>query len=158
MKTGVFPSTLWDIGTVCECLRASDVDEVTELARLNGKCISNWSFKEDMFEAFAGKGEFWTSWIDDHIVGIGGMVPLENKTGIIWFLGTDLADSQWRTMTRHCRKMKNGWTEDGWSLFNVVPINQPKRLAWLRYLGFDIKAEEANDPFKGYVTFSSLPQ
>jgi|DEB0MinimDraft_12_1074336.scaffolds.fasta_scaffold19492_2 hypothetical protein len=155
MTSGIFPSTRWDIGMVCEFMRESDIDEVTQLAVQKGKNIASWSFKEDMFKAFEGNGEFWTIWIDDSIVGIGGLVPTHVDKGLIWFLGTDLADSQWRTMTRQCKKMKTIWEANGWSTYNIAPLNQERRLLWLQYLGFDIEMQKANDPFKGYVLFQS---
>jgi len=158
MNTGIYPSTRWDIGLTAEFLRNSDVVETILLAKQTGRYGPDWSLKEELLKAFDGDGEFWTMWIEDCIVGIGGLVPTQvQPEAVIWFLGTDLADSQWRTMTRYCRKMKNKWSADGWLLHNVVPLSDRLRISWLRHLGFDIISERANDPFEGFVPFMSLP-
>jgi hypothetical protein len=89
---------------------------------------------------------YFTLWRDDEIVAIGGITPSTwtNKVGIIWLLGTNLADKHWRSMTRFCRSFIDASRSEYEGIGNYVPADATKRIEWLSYLGFDINEQEAH--------------
>ncbi len=98
---------------------------------------------------------YYTFLKGNEVVCVGGITPAKNdkSVGIIWLLGTTLADVHWRQMTRMCKGFLEAhgllWNK----LTNVVPSNQKKRIKWLKHLGFDIEKEKANISGYEFVHF-----
>ena len=135
----LLPSTQWDVVRLFETMRPSDVDEVLYSQAANGVDI------KDLLLDRVGKDNYFTLWRNDEIVALGGITQTTwtPSIGVIWLLGSDLADKHWRAMTRACRAFilsnKTKWKGIG----NHVPSHAAKRQRWLQYLGFDIANKEA---------------
>ncbi|MFD2175690.1 hypothetical protein [Rhodobacter lacus] len=148
----VAPSTAYDARELATFLRASDRAELAENARRLGTV----KFPCDLVQESFRKSLSWTLWRGDDVVGMGGASESPKPgIGIIWFLGTDLADTHWRDMTRACRAVMRMEHERFPILMNVAPPGSDARLRWLSHLGFDIGKTEANGPLNGYVAFWS---
>lgn len=152
--TGVWPATKHDVAGLIDRLRISDVDELAANARLTGKYGPGWSLRRQI-ELDLQDVDCWAMVIDGELAGLGGIHPLpeDPRIGAIWFLGTDLADTHWRTMTRLCRKFLSVHAPDYKMLGNIVPTYNEQRLRWLKYLGFDFDGDKAQLKRQGYVAF-----
>lgn len=148
------PATRHDVILLCRAMRQSDQDECLSNAIASGRFNTIWSVRHDLFTAFEND-PIWALWDGIHLVGLAGVASLQQHLGFgaIWFLGTTLADTKWRAMTRACRRFiamqDRHWTRMG----NIVPANMPKRIKWLEKLGFDMEPPEAQQLVKGHVTF-----
>lgn len=130
-------------------MRMSDRNELANAMRITGTNIYHRMITQCLSDNYV------TMWANKRVVAIGGInaVPDNPKIGIIWLLGTKLADKYWRQMTRLCQTFieeeKPNW--DGFG--NIVPTSSYKRIKWLQHLGFDILDLKAQIDFEGYVRF-----
>jgi len=147
-KVELIPSTRADLRYLFRYMRPSDIREMH---------INELSFQSDIRSSMMNdfdQNDCWTLWINDEIVCLGGIAPhpIDPRCGIIWLLGTKLADVHWREMTRFCRKFIA--TNDQYLVIgNILPTSEKKRVKWLKHLGFDIAKEKAEIGGVGYVHF-----
>lgn len=143
------PSTLYDVLELYKYMRESDRNELAYAIQTTGTDIYSQMITSCISDNYV------TMWANDRVVAVGGInaVPDNSSIGIIWLLGTNLADKYWRQMTRLCQKFieteKPNWEGFG----NIVPTSSCKRIKWLQHLGFDILDLKAQIDFKGYVKF-----
>lgn len=153
MTTRILPATRYDIDEVVSFMRASDREETLFCAQATGRWHPLWSAREDILSV-ADCSELHTMWHGDAVMGLGGVVP-HPALPAIWFLGTDLADRFPIAMTRACRAFVRAQARRFPRLGNVVPGHDTRRIAWLRYLGFDFPEIEAQHLPQGLVVFMS---
>ena len=100
---------------------------------------------------------YYTFFRGNEVICVGGITPAkgyeENEIGIIWLMGTSLADIYWREMTRMCRNFLMAHCLFWDKLTNIVPADQEKRIKWLKHLGFDIEKEKAHISGHEFVHF-----
>ena len=154
MTFRLWPSTRRDVQKLSSFMRESDRAELTFNAKATGRFGPGWSIHSDLEKAFASH-ELWSILKDVDVVAVGGILaaPHDPRTGIIWMLGTDLADTHWREMTRLCRR----WLDMHLSRYdrvgNVLPTHMMQRRRWLEHLGFDMVESEAQLHVTGLVSF-----
>ena len=82
----------------------------------------------------------WTGIYQEIPVCMFGTVPLveehDIKTALIWMLGTNTLNKEWRKFLRLSRSVSE-YLVEGYDLVeNVVPIDHTKTIQWLSWLGF----------------------
>lgn len=132
-------------------MRPSDIREMH---------INELSFKSDIRMAMMAdfdQNDCWTLWINDEIACLGGIAPhpIDPRCGVIWLLGTKLADVYWREMTRFCKRFIE-LNQTYLVIGNILPSTEKKRMKWLLHLGFDIAPEKAEFSGVDYVRFEML--
>lgn len=152
------PATRHDIEELVRRLRPSDRWETAAAAKASGRWSEDWSVANDLHELHA-RSTIWALWDGPMLVGLGGIAPhpAMPSFGIIWFLGTHLADSRWFGMTRACQRFIAAEKPRWRALGNMIPARLSRRRAWLEKLGFDFSGGEANQEDTGFVAFMSRP-
>lgn len=145
----LLPSTQADLTELELNLRVSDRNELAYIEQATRSAIF------PQLKARCETDSYYTFFADDDVVCVGGITPAKgfHSVGIIWLLGTGLADTHWRPMTRMCRGFIEAHSLLWDRLGNVVPPNQKKRIKWLKHLGFDIESEKANISGHEFVQF-----
>lgn len=154
----ILPATSYDVAELASFLRESDREEATFNAIVTGRYFEpGWSIRADLERAFEDH-DLWTiSREDGAVVAVGGIRPnpSDPSEGIIWLLGTDLADRHWRELTRLCARAIACFSGPFRRFGNVLPKHMMKRRRWLEHLGFDISEGEAQLQTYGLVSFWS---
>lgn len=85
-------------------------------------------------------GKTWTILINDEpacMYGISGISDEDDLySAVIWLLGSDLIDKEWRKFLRVTRQIVDHLQDQYDILENVVPIDHKKTIKWLSWLGF----------------------
>ena len=90
-------------------------------------------------ESITGSKECYTVWSLDEtlIYGAFGAAPLKDKTGLIWFLGSDdLFNSNKVSFLRNSHIWVDKLMENYDVLLNVVDCRNKVHIRWLKWLGF----------------------
>lgn len=147
------PATDGDIDCLVRDMRPSDIEEVT----WTGNRTKNPGDFADSLKEYRKNHGMDASWCSKGLIGCMGVAPVKtgSKEGIVWFLGTYLADEMPIAMTRDCAawlgKNKKNWDWMG----NIVPRNFAMRQNWLRVLGFDILDEDVLFSGHRFVPFEA---
>jgi hypothetical protein len=158
VKPLVWPATAYEVEELLVKMRPSDRREITFCAHALGRAVRGWSLEAETRKACAGH-EVWAGFYKGELMALGGIAPLPDQPccGAIWFLGTDLADKEWRAMTRACKRLV-GIMAEGWCwVGNVVPAGMAKRIRWLEHIGFDMLESQAQLASIGLAAFSLRP-
>lgn len=157
----ILPGTRADGYRLAEELRPSDRLEIETNARATGRLRPGWTVEGDLLTGLDTSPGHWSVWKGDTLLALCGVrrVPgrYENNrpAGVIWLLGTAAMDREWRAVTRAVRPwLAMQRREYGW-LGNLVPAHMERRIAWLRYLGFDRWDGIAEGPLSRHVVFWS---
>lgn len=158
MTALLLPATRFHMDELALFMRDSDTDECRYLAQATGRAVPGWSIRKDLHDAF-DTHQVWVMLRGNDVMGAGGIRPHPGTPGhgIVWFLGTDLADREWRTMTRLARRFLEIEAPAYERISNIVPAHGRKRLKWLAHLGFDIGVAEVQLSGMGYVPFWQYP-
>lgn len=146
------PATREDLHRLIRDMRPSDVRECTFNARATGRWHPGWTIAGDLVKAWPSHPH-WAMDSDRGLIGMGGANPLAPGVAAIWFLGTRLADAEWRMMTRLCARFIAMKQAEFPRMGNVLPQGMATRRRWLAHLGFDFPAGEAQQGECGLVTF-----
>lgn len=134
-------------------MRATDREEVTFNAMATGRAGKGWTVEAEIRNSFNPQ-TFWAMTLKGHLMAVGGVASIPGtQAGAIWLLGTDLADREWRALTRGTAAFiamaRKRW---GW-VGNVVPQHMAARQRWLQHLGFDMIENQAQLASIGLVAF-----
>jgi hypothetical protein len=137
------PASRRDLAELAGNLRPSDRLEITETVRAFGQMHPGWTPAAHVMAT--PEHPIWAMWHCDGLVGLCGVNPdkADPSCGAIWFLGTPLADTHWRAMTRASRRFIAMQAPHWRWMGNVVPTAMPKRIRWLEKLGFDFAPRQA---------------
>lgn len=106
--------------------------------------------EEALYESFEKSSIAKTMFIDDKIIGIFGVVPLQEGFGIAWFLSSTNLYKYGKTFAKVCKENRASlWgIKKGYKvLVNMVDARYKTSLNWLKWLGFNIHEAEPFGPF-----------
>lgn len=149
------PAGCYEVLELARLMRASDLSEVQFNAETSGAALDpGWSIQGDLLRA-VGDRNVWCMWDGDEIAGCAGVADNKDDegVGVIWFLGTKLADEKPYAMTQASRRFIRFQSKFWKILGNVVPAHMTKRVSWLETLGFDTRKVEAQEKARGYIAF-----
>ncbi|MGB1178348.1 MAG: hypothetical protein ACPG4J_03660 [Lentibacter algarum] len=149
VKYRLLPSTPHDLRVLQLNLRPSDRSEIAYSQKVTHSNIFAQLYERVHFD------NYFTLWRGNDVVAIGGITPSNwsPHVGVIWLLGTDLADRYWRQMTRICARFIDSSKCEWLGFGNVLPPDATKRIKWLEYLGFDIAPDKAHISGQEFVAF-----
>ena len=136
-------SKLDDIVFLAPKLRYEDVREVETLGSTPERSLLNGYMYGKMCRSIIDKY--------GHVVGMCGVVPTDDKTGLIWMLGSDgLKKINYITVLKENRilieKMNKIWPH----LWNIIDSRNELHLKWLKWCGFTIIGERMINKVKFY--------
>ena len=135
-------SKLDDIVSLAPNLRYEDVREVETLGRTRDQSLLNGYLY----------GKMCRSIIDKHgqVVGMYGVVPVDDKTGLVWMLGSKdlkkISIAFLKESRTEVDKMNKIWPH----LWNIIDSRNELHLKWLKWCGFTIIGERMINKVKFY--------
>ena len=84
------------------------------------------------------------------VVGMYGVVPADNKTGIIWMLGSDNLKKIKKSFLKESRTEVNGINTLFPHLWNIIDSRNELHIKWIRWCGFKIIGERMINNVKFY--------
>ena len=133
---------LHDICELASNLRYEDKREVNTLGKTPEQSLmSGYLF-----------GRVCRSIINNHgqVVGMYGVVPADNKTGIIWMLGSDNLKKIKTSFLKESRTEVNGINTLFPHLWNIIDSRNELHIKWIRWCGFKIIGERMINNVKFY--------
>ena len=79
--------------------------------------------------------------LDDKVIGMCGTVPVDEKMGRVWMLGTQEINDNWRTFLRGTKKVVEILQGEYDTIENFVPIDHIDTIMWLQWSGFEIEEQ-----------------
>jgi hypothetical protein len=146
----IWPGTLGDVEAFLPHMRERDWVEIGYIQRAVGEGRPVWHVLVDSARA---SGPFMVMLDGAEIVAIMGINEVAPRVGIIWLLGTDRFDTDWRRATRTCKRCLEVFGPDFDVLGNILPDYDAQLQRWIRHLGFDTGEREANFSDEGFVPF-----
>ena len=97
-------------------------------------------------------GRVCRSIINNHgqVVGMYGVVPADNKTGIIWMLGSDNLKKIKRPFLKESKTEVNEINALFPHLWNIIDSRNELHIKWIRWCGFKIIGERMINNVKFY--------
>ena len=135
-------SKLDDIVSLAPNLRYEDVREVETLGRTPEQALLNGYMYGKMCRSIIDK--------HGHVVGMYGVVPVDDKTGLVWMLGSKglkkIAIAFLKESRTEVEKMNNLLPH----LWNIIDSRNELHLKWLKWCGFKIIGERMVNKVKFY--------
>ena len=135
-------SRLEDVVSLAPNLRYEDVREVETLGRTSEQSLlSGYLY-----------GKMCRSIIDKHgqVVGMYGVVPADDKTGLVWMLGSKGLKKIATAFLKESRTEVNGMNTLFPHLWNIIDSRNELHLKWLKWCGFTIIGERMVNKVKFY--------
>jgi len=135
-------SKLHDICELAPNLRYEDKREVNTLGKTSEQALlSGYLF-----------GKVCRSIIDNHghVVGMYGVCPVDEKTGIVWMLGSKGVYKIKRAFLRESRTEVEGMNNIFPHLWNIIDSRNELHIKWIRWCGFKIIGERMVNNVKFY--------
>ena len=135
-------SRLHDICELAPNLRYEDKREVNTLGKTSEQALlSGYLF-----------GKVCRSIIDNHghVVGMYGVCPVDEKTGIVWMLGSKGLHKIKRAFLRESRTEVNGMNSLFPHIWNIIDSRNELHIKWIRWCGFKIIGERMINNVKFY--------
>ena len=97
-------------------------------------------------------GRVCRSIINNHgqVVGMYGVVPADDKTGLVWMLGSDKLKKITRPFLRESRTEVEGMNTLFPHLWNIIDSRNEMHLKWIKWCGFKIIGERMVNNVKFY--------
>ena len=133
---------LHDICELAPNLRSEDKREVETLGKTSEQALlSGYLF-----------GKVCRSIINNYgqVVGMYGVVPADDKTGLVWMLGSDKLKKIKRPFLRESRTEVNGMNTLFPHLWNIIDSRNEMHLKWIKWCGFKIIGERMVNNVKFY--------
>ena len=133
---------LHDICELAPNLRSEDKREVETLGKTSEQALlSGYLF-----------GKVCRSIINNYgqVVGMYGVVPADNKTGLVWMLGSDKLKKIKRPFLRESRTEVEGMNTLFPHLWNIIDSRNEMHLKWIKWCGFKIIGERMVNNVKFY--------
>ena len=135
-------SKLDDVVSLAPNLRYEDVREVETLGRTSEQSLlSGYLY-----------GKMCRSIIDKYgqVVGMYGVVPADDKTGLVWMLGSKGLKKIATAFLKESRTEVNGMNTLFPHLWNIIDSRNELHLKWLKWCGFTIIGERMVNKVKFY--------
>ena len=135
-------SRLHDICELAPNLRYEDKREVNTLGKTSEQALlSGYLF-----------GKVCRSIIDNHgqVVGMYGVCPVDETTGIVWMLGSKGLHKIKRAFLRESRTEVNGMNSLFPHIWNIIDSRNELHIKWIRWCGFKIIGERMINNVKFY--------
>ena len=133
---------LHDVCELAPNLRSEDKREVNTLGKTSEQALlSGYLF-----------GKVCRSIINNYgqVVGMYGVVPADNKTGLVWMLGSNNLKKIKRPFLRESRTEVNGMNTLFPHLWNIIDSRNELHIKWIRWCGFKIIGERMINNVKFY--------
>ena len=135
-------SRLDDIVSLAPNLRYEDKREVETLGSTSEKSLLNGYLHAQVCRSI----------IDRHgqVVGMYGVVPADDKTGLVWMLGSEGLKKIKIAFLKESRSEVNGMNTLLPHLWNIIDSRNELHLKWLKWCGFKIIGERMVNNVKFY--------